>query len=318
MDINAEIALAQQAHRKLSAMRPPALVSSWRPDETQKKEYVRLAEKVTNLIDKLGALEARQLLSEGKIHSFIPESLFTFVRDTLRPDEVAIRGALDFLDPEGKLLRDFLGDMNRPSGLGQHVRSTFEQGLQEIYNLIDRNPDLDLDERFFPDTAYEVLESKLITFEPDAWLDRAGELSPVRTGNQNLVLPAHVRLRLEELYRTYIFGCWLSVLSISRAILEYSLLDNASKFGIETSWPPDQYGKRREKKLSHLIEDISPVLPNVAMQMSKIRDFGNDYLHPKRSQTSKETLFARQSSARETITVLIQAVEAIYAWRKEA
>lgn len=318
MDINAEIALAQQAHRKLSDMRPPASITSWSPDETQKKEYVRLAQIVVNLIDKLGALEARQLLSEGKIHSFIPESLFNFVRDTLRPDEVAIRCALDLLDPEGKILRDFFCDISRPSGIGQGVRSTFEQGLQEIYELIDRNPDLDLHERFFPDTAYEVLDSKLITFEPDAWLDRAGELSPVRTGNQNLELPAHVRLRLEELYRTYVFGCWLSVLSISRAILEYSLLDNASKFGIETSWPPDQYGKRREKKLSHLIDDFAEFLPSVAQKMTKIRDFGNDYLHPKRSQTSKETLFSRQPSARETITVLILAVEAIYAWRKDA
>lgn len=318
MDINAEISLAQQAHRRLTDMRAPATVSSWHPDEVQKQEYVRLAETVVNLIDKLGALEARQLLSDGRIHSFIPEGLFSFIRDTLRPDEPFIRSALDHLDPEGKILRDFFRDMNRPSGIGKHVRSTFEQGLQEIYNLIDRNPDLDLDERFFPDTAYEVLDSKLIAFEPDAWLDRAGELSPVRTGNQNLILPAHVRLRLEELYRTYIFGCWLSVLSLSRAILEYSLLDNAGKFGVETSWPPDQHGKRREKKLSHLIEDFLPFLPAVSAQMAKIRDFGNDYLHPKRSQTSKETLFARQSSARETIAVLIQAVEAIYAWRKEA
>ena len=318
MDINAEIALAQQAHKTLIQMRKPETVINWRPGDSQRKEYVRLAEIVVNLMDKLGALEARQLLSEGKIHSYIPEGLFSFVRNALRPDEPSIRSALDQLDPEGKILRDFFGDMNRPSGIGKHVRSTFEQGLQEIYNLIDRNPDMDFDEQYFPDTAYEVLDSKLITFEPDDWLDRAGELAPVRTGNQNLVLPAHVRLRLEELYRTYIFGCWLSVLSLSRAILEYSLLDNASKFGIETSWPPDQNGRRREKKLSHLIEDFSPFLPNITIQMGKIRDFGNDYLHPKRSQTSKETLFSRQASAKETIASLIQAIEAIYAWRKEA
>ena len=317
MDINAELALAQQAFRKLIDMRQPAQVHSWKPDEAQKAEYIRLAETVVDAMDKLSAHEARQLLSEGRVQNFIPEGLLAFIRGTIKPEESSLRHVLDHLDPEGKILRDFFANVYRPSGIGKMVRSTFEQGIQEVYNLIDRNPDMDLDERFFPDTACEVLDSKLLTFDPDSWLNRAGELAPIRTSNQNLILPGHVRLRLEELYRTYVFGCWLSVLSLTRAILEYSLLDNANKFSVDTFWPPDASGKRREKKLSHLIEDFSPHLPSITNHMNRLRDIGNDYLHPKRTQMSRETLFARQAVASEAISLLVEAVETIYHTRKE-
>jgi hypothetical protein len=69
----------------------------------------------------------------------------------------------------------------------------------------DRNSDRDLDYR--PDTAYEVLDSKLILFEPDAWLQRVN--LPIRTSKRGVDLPLHVRMRLEELYRVYVFGCWV-------------------------------------------------------------------------------------------------------------
>ena len=316
MDINAELAVSQQAFRKLVEMRQPAQVPTWKPDDAQKAEYIRLAETVADTMDKLGALEARQLLSEGKVQNYIPEGLLAFIHGTVKPEESSLRKALDYLDPEGKVLRDIFADRYRPSGIGNMVRDTFEQGIQEVYNLIDRNPDGDFDERFFPDTAYEVLDSKLLIFEPDSWLNRAGELAPIRTSNQNLCLPSHVRLRLEELYRTYVFGCWLSVLSLTRAILEYSLLDNANKYSVDTAWPPDSGGKRREKKLSHLIEDFSPHLPAIADQMNRLRDLGNDYLHPKKSHMSKESLFTRQAAAREAISLLVEAVETIYLTRK--
>lgn len=312
MDINAELAPAHQAFRKLINMCRPAQVQTWKPDETQKAEYIRLIETVVNAMDNLVAHEARQLLSEGKVQSFIPEELLAFIRGTIKPEEPALRQTLDLLDPEGKILREFLAGIGRPCGIGNKVLSTFEQGIQEVAGLIDRNPDKD----FFPDIAYEVLDSKLIAFDPDSWLDRAGELAPVRTNNKNLVLPGHVRLRLEELYRTYVFGCWLSVLSLTRAVLEYALLDNANKFSIDTYWPPDANGKKREKKLSHLIEDFSPHLPTITNQMNRLRDIGNDYLHPKTSQMSKEKLFARQAVACEAISLLVEAVETIYHARK--
>jgi hypothetical protein len=132
-----------------------------------------------------------------------------------------------------------------PGGAKGRVKATFDEGLQQIYSLIDRNPDQQFG--FLPDTAYEVLNSKLIAFEPDLWLDRAAQLAPIRTERKNALLPVHVRFRLEELFRSYVFGCWLSVFALARALLEYAILDNLHKFDIDRLWPRDREGKRRRE-----------------------------------------------------------------------
>jgi hypothetical protein len=124
-------------------------------------------------------------------------------------------------------------------------------------------------------------------------------------------------MRLEELYRAYIFGCWLSVLSLCRSILEYAILDNLHKCKIEQSWPPDRDGKRKEKKLGHLIEEVSVCCPEIKKPMERLRDYGNEYLHPKKSRISKESLFERQPAAKQAMATLIPVVESLYLAAKE-
>ena len=88
-----------------------------------------------------------------------------------------------------------------------------------------------------PDSACDVIDSPLISFDPDTWLDRTRELAPIHTHKKNVLLPSHIRLRVDELNRAYVFGCWFSVLALARAILEYTILDNLYKFNIAPNWP---------------------------------------------------------------------------------
>lgn len=83
----------------------------------------------------------------------------------------------------------------------------------------------------------------------------------MRTHKTNHAFSAHIRPRLEELYRVYVFGCWLSVFGLSRSILEYAIIENLGKFQIDPRWPSDRDGARKEKKLSHLIDEVSEHLP---------------------------------------------------------
>jgi hypothetical protein len=197
-----------------------------------------------------------------------------------------------------------------PGGAKGRVKATFDEGLQQIYNLIERNPDQEFG--FLPDAAYEVFDSKLIAFEPDLWLDRVAELAPIRTERKNALLPVHVRFRLEELFRSYVFGCWLSVFALARALLEYVILDNLHKFDIDRFWPPDREGRRREKKLEHLVDDIGSHLPQLKAAMSNLRDYGNKYLHPKPTKLSKESLFQRETAAKDALETVILVTEALY------
>jgi hypothetical protein len=110
---------------------------------------------------------------------------------------------------------------------------------------------------------------------------------------------------------------WLSVLALSRAILEYAILDNLHKVGIDPRWPPvrrDSTGKR--KKLVELIDDLAQHLPSLTDKMKKLRDYGNDYLHPTKTPISKEKLLQRQPAARDALQTLIEVVEELYIARK--
>ncbi|MCE9661518.1 MAG: hypothetical protein K8R60_23575 [Burkholderiales bacterium] len=312
MDIAAELALAKQAFEQLSALCDPAAITQWQANEFQRTTYVRLAETVIAAVDRLLVSESRHLYADGRIASIVPEHLLSYVRETLEPREADLWVALGHLDPEGQFLREIMQDVGRPMGLNGGIRRTFQHGIDQVVELIDRNPDIDFEGSLFPDAAYEFLDSKLIQFDPDSWLDRLSHLSPIRLGRPNLSFPSHLRFRLDEVYRAYAFGCWLSVLSLTRAVLEYALLDNASRLGFERESAPDRQGIRRTKRLVELVADYAVIIPSQREPMDRLRAMGNDYLHPKNTPDSKASLLDRGRQAQDAIALLCEVLEAVY------
>ncbi len=299
MERHARLAVLRQDFERLLKLCDPAQAKEWKPTDEQRLAYAQLLDKILNAIDAHRAAEKREILREGTVQADTSDSAFAFFRDELEPKIPALKVAYVAIDPGGAALYQLLEGIGAPSGAGGRLRATFDEGLQQVYNLIDRNPDQDIG--LLPDTAYEILDSKLIAFEPDSWLDRAGQLAPIRTERKSALLPIHVRFRLEELFRSYVFGCWLSVFALARALLEYAILDNLHKFDIDHSWPPDREGKRREKKLEHLIDDVGGSLPQLKDSMNKLRTYGNEYLHPRPSKTSKKTFFQREKAAKDAL-----------------
>lgn len=310
MNYHAELALIKQNVEKLLAMHDPILNTNWNPDDVQRIAYVEIANHVLDTIAKVKSLEKRKLLRQGQSQEFVPDSILVYIHDQVDPRVNAFRKILDHLDPEGVDIRQILEEIANTSSY-RSLNATFEMGVEQVRDLIERNPERDFG--LVPDTACEVIDSPLISFDPQAWLDRAGELTPIRTHKKDVLLPSHVRLRIEELNRAYVFGCWLSVLALARAILEYAILDNLHKYYVLPTWPPtgrDQKGK--SKKLSQLIEELEPHLPSLTKGMNKLRDYGNEYLHPKKSQVSKESLFQSKSAAKDAMRILVEVVEGLY------
>lgn len=182
--------------------------------------------------------------------------------------------------------------------------------------MVENNPELECS---FPlSSANEILDSKLIEFDPDEWLDNVGELYPVRTSRNGAEIPIQAKQRLVEIYRSYTFGNWLSVLALARSALEYVILDNLHKFNIsathEITRPKSEI---KLKKLSHLIEEVGEILPELMLPMEEIRDYGNDYIHPKKSKYSKEALFQKKEKAKICLRHLRQVVEGLYFAERE-
>ena len=310
MDRHARLAVLRQDFELLLKARDPAQLKDWQPTDDQRMAYAQLLDRVLNAIDAHRTAEKREILREGTVQTDTSDSASAFFRDELEPRIPALKAAYATIDPGGAELYQLLEGIGAPGGAGGRLKATFDEALQQVYNLIDRNPDQDFG--LLPDTAYEILDSKLIAFEPDSWLDRAGQLAPIRTERKNALLPVHVRFRLEELFRSYVFGCWLSVFALARALLEYAILDNLHKFEIDRCWPPDKDKKRKEKTLEHLVNDIAGYLPQLKDPMSKLRTYGNDYMHPKPSRTSKESLFQREKAAKDALETVISVIESLY------
>jgi len=310
VDRLAQLSLLRQDFEHLLKLCEPEQVKDWKPTQEQRLAYAQLLERILNSVDAHRSAEKRDILREGTVQVDISDSAIAFFRGQLEPRLPALKDAYDTIDPDGAELYRLLEGIGALGGAGGGIRGTFEEGIQQIYNLIDRNPDLDFS--FFPDIAYDVLDSKLIAFEPDSWLDRARQLAPIRTERRNVLLPVHVRMRLEELFRAYVFGCWLSVFALARAILEYAILDNLHKFGIDRFWPSGRDDKKREKKLEHLIDDVGGYLSPLREPMDRLRNYGNEYLHPKPSRTSKETLFNREKAAKDALETIVFVIESLY------
>lgn len=52
--------------------------------------------------------------------------------------------------------------------------------------------------------------------------------------------------------------------------------------------------------------------------MKKVRDYGNDYLHPKKSRVSKEMLLQRQAAAKDALFAVVEVVEGLYLAQRPA
>ena len=109
-----------------------------------------------------------------------------------------------------------------------------------------------------------------------------------------------------------LFIVHLKSLSTVRAVLEYAILDNLHKFSIDQYGPPDRDGKKWGKKLGQLIAEVEGHLPHLVGSMDKVRTYGNEYLHPKASRTSKGTLFQGEKAAKDALETIITVTEALY------
>lgn len=227
----------------------------------------------------------------------------------MKPKEFALWDALNVLDPSNKPLRELMVFQTRPAGRGGGVRATFEQGVEQVLQLIERNPDMDY-AWLHPDLADSVLSSKLIAFEPDAWLDRIAELEPVRTAIEGPSLPMPVRLRLRELFQVYAFGCWFAAISATRATLEYALMENAVRYSVTL---PASRHQDQSPSLYKLIQAFAPHTPELIAAMHRIRELGDRSLHASETVGRTPMTLQRGQHAAEAISLLQQVLSSMYA-----
>ncbi len=111
-------------------------------------------------------------------------------------------------------------------------------------------------------------------FRPDDWENNEKDLSPIIVTEEMNRIPTHIQKRIHEIYHSFIFGNWMSVIALSRCLLEYALIDRKDSLKIEV------YNNDDTKPLVELAKLASESSPTLKDSMHQIRKYGNEILHP--------------------------------------
>ncbi len=149
-------------------------------------------------------------------------------------------------------------------------------------------------------------------FLPDDWMENFTSVGPVFSPKEEKKFPLHIRERVREMYRSFIFGNWMSVTAMGRSLLEYIIIDRKSSLKIEV-YEKDYDGKERPKKISRLVDLAAETnfAQSLKEDMKKIVQYGNEAMHP--IKTSKIKMFPhRRQGALDCIKSIIKIIQVLY------
>ena len=111
-------------------------------------------------------------------------------------------------------------------------------------------------------------------FAPDDWVSNLREMLPIVKGPSKFDYP--VSIRLNEIRRSYFFGNWLSVIALSRCLMEYVLIRALGENAYTT-----EKGESKLKRLDTLVAEMSKQKQELKTDMKNIQDWGNSIMHPR-------------------------------------
>lgn len=94
------------------------------------------------------------------------------------------------------------------------------------------------------------------------------------------------------------------------------IIDNLHEFKISLQCETN-VDERRNKSFSHLIAEVDELIPGIGIKesMEKVRDYGNQYIHPGRTKVSKEAMFQSKENARDCLFHLRDTVAVLYGFK---
>lgn len=241
----------------------------------------------------------------------VSERLLGKYQRKIRPARDTFWKVFEKSDPDTAALFRLLDGPGNRIGKLRHVRQTFETGIEKMEELIRDCPDME--EHFLVQSARAVIDSPLIGFEPDDWIANARSLRSVLLSGRDRGLSPHVRIRLQELYRSFIFSNWIVVISMARVVMEFAIIENREHLQIETEKVIEHNGrwKRALKSLDELVDAVAEKKPHLLGNMDRIRKLGNYFMHPQK-RNGIDAPFDRRDRAKECIEQIQLILEALY------
>lgn len=304
---------------ELIAIREPGKVGTWSPGEDERLRYVHLLE---NILERLEEFDRYQsdLAGENKFEDKVPAEDVSYMVDEVRSRHCDLVLALRKLDSTAAD-RFNIWKSQKPVDFGRgQLRETFEHSLGQMMVFLEEEPGY---RRWYvPKMAVDLIDRELMEFEPDAWAQRLRHIKAISV-DENRSLPENIKRLLLELNRAYVFGNFLSVFPVARAILEHAVVDLSKRAGIALM-RCDEENEREERKglltlVNELTESMGP--KRTTSKWHKLRKLGNDILHGpnpdaidfEMQKASNDRLFrVREHKAREVIEEIVDVLSEFY------
>ena len=153
-------------------------------------------------------------------------------------------------------------------------------------------------------------------FHPDEWLKNIMSIGPIFSPREEKNFPLHIRDRVHQMYRSFVFENWMSVVALGRSLLEYMIIDRRSSLGIEV-YEKDHDGVERPKKISRLVDLIATTdgAESFEKDMREIIEYGNNVMHPEK--TRKVRVFpSGRKDALDCMKRTIKIIQILYKIKK--
>lgn len=246
------------------------------PDSTKKVLESKLL-RLHSHLEEIKRIE-EQRISEGDVPwQEAGEGLAEFYREKIRPrfDELQSLWLVGWwIDLDLGKIEPSLPDASASNDIASFIQAA----VRRCEGLWEQFPEGDT---VFTEYAFEQA-SKLVAaklFCPDQWLENLEDVKPIVSSKNVSKMPSHIRFRLTEIYRSFIFGNWLAVKSLSRSLLEYEILDRSGS--LEIAAREDNGYTKDIGRLVQLVTDKIPALKEV---MELVVDHGNRVMHPKKRE----------------------------------
>ena len=308
-DLNISIAVAKQVHDELLSLTTMDELVRMEFGSGPKRDRIEvLLQKLHLHFNVIKRTLASQVgdSSEAPILS-IPSSHLAFLNEVLKPNADALQKAYFNICGLG-MLTDIL-DMPDDTKPKPTRLEAMRWGLERWAEGLDEDETFEwLDRGFNIEGALETVG--MPWFEPDQWVRNFSQLQPVLVDRPAMVMNEHVRYRLTEIYRAFAFGLWMSAIALSRSLVEFSVKQNARRLGIEIDFEAKS-GRREDKSLKWLGEDLANTRPELAAPFDIVRDAGNRILHPKKRDIISHPTVMR-SEALDCIRTARLIVESVF------
>ena len=288
--------------------------------EVNRKRVEKLRALVPNLeslssIDEISSEEGKKLFhltalalivsfeGEFEVSAHVPPMF------TAKKDKEIFEWRDEKLVPIYKKMRGLILGANEVPDHGNRIQTAFVTLLKFMKYMKDHH-DFQLDER----GGYVFMWERIIDwqyFQPDAWDRNERALAPIVIKRDIGKIPEHIRERVTEIYRSFIFGNWMAAIALSRCLLEYAIVEQGDVLDIDVyetrkkKWvrrfvdfikrvalgevPTDE--KKRVRRLVDLIKDVKkthPELVALVASMHQIREAGNRVMHPPKKNEERK------------------------------